>query len=201
MRFGLWKIATKKPEPRTGCRSGRWLRNNWDKRNPTNRREIFLWDFGGQPEYQLIHQAFLHDTTLALFLFDPTRGEQDFADVEKWNRRLEAQLRGKKAVKILVRSKLDQKPDFVVDPARIDLLKREHGFDCYLEVSAKQPELGFAELRLELARRIDWEQIAIRCRLRLWQSVYELIAKGSRRRHSVAFRSGPEARTRRARLE
>src|SRR5262249_13459095 len=125
----------------------------------------------------LIHQAFLHDTTLALFLFDPTRGEQDFADIAKWSRRLEAQLRGKKAVKILVRSKLDQNPDFVVDGARINLLRREHGFDCYIEVSAKEPERGFQKLKAEIARRIDWEQIAIRCRMRLWQSVHELIAR------------------------
>ena len=30
------------------------------------RRDVVLWDFGGQDEYQLVHQMFLHDTTLAL---------------------------------------------------------------------------------------------------------------------------------------
>jgi WD40 repeat protein len=34
-------------------------------------REVFLWDFGGQDEYQLVHQMFLHDTTFALVLIDP----------------------------------------------------------------------------------------------------------------------------------
>jgi len=30
------------------------------------RRDIVLWDLGGQEEYRLIHQLFLHDTTVAL---------------------------------------------------------------------------------------------------------------------------------------
>ena len=138
-----------------------------------DRREIFLWDFGGQPEYQLVHQAFLHDTTFALFLFDPTRGEVAFADVEKWNRRLEAQLRGKKAVKLLVRSKLDQNPDYQVDRAAIERLQAEHGFAEYLEVSAKKPKYGFDEFQQELGRLIDWDRIEDRCRLKLWQDAYE----------------------------
>ena len=36
------------------------------------RRDIVLWDMGGQEEYRLIHQLFLHDTTVALVLLDPT---------------------------------------------------------------------------------------------------------------------------------
>src|SRR6185295_3508370 len=38
------------------------------------RRDIVLWDMGGQEEYRLVHQLFLRDTTVALILFDPTRG-------------------------------------------------------------------------------------------------------------------------------
>ena len=38
------------------------------------RRDVVLWDFGGQDEYQLVHQMFLNDTTLALVLIDQTRG-------------------------------------------------------------------------------------------------------------------------------
>jgi GTPase SAR1 family protein len=106
------------------------------------RREIFIWDFGGQPEYQLIHQVFLHDTTLALFLFDPTRGESAFADMEMWSRRLKAQLLGRRAVKLLIHSKLDQSPDSVVDPGRLEKLKSEYGFDGYFAVSAKHPDWG-----------------------------------------------------------
>jgi len=51
-------------------------------------REVVLWDLGGQSEYRLVHQLFLHDTTLALILLDPTR-DTAFEDVLEWNLRLE----------------------------------------------------------------------------------------------------------------
>jgi WD40 repeat protein len=44
-------------------------------------RDIVIWDMGGQDEYRLIHQIFLHDTTVALLLFDPTRGRSAIEEV------------------------------------------------------------------------------------------------------------------------
>jgi GTPase SAR1 family protein len=41
---------------------------------PGEKREVVIWDLGGQDEYRLVHQLFLHDTVLALILLDPTRG-------------------------------------------------------------------------------------------------------------------------------
>src|SRR5262245_56871085 len=52
---------------------------------------------GGQDEYRLIHQLFLHDTTLALVLLDPTRGRTAFEEAEGWSKRLEKQLAGMKS--------------------------------------------------------------------------------------------------------
>ncbi|HMY71153.1 MAG TPA: hypothetical protein PLQ88_04925 [Blastocatellia bacterium] len=40
---------------------------------PGEQREVVIWDLGGQAEYRLVHQLFLHDTTMALMLLDPTR--------------------------------------------------------------------------------------------------------------------------------
>jgi small GTP-binding protein len=74
---------------------------------PGQKREIFIWDLGGQEFYRLIHQLFIHDTTLALILFDPTRGAKAYNDVREWNQRLEKQLRGRQATKLLVGTKLD----------------------------------------------------------------------------------------------
>jgi len=54
-------------------------------------REIFLWDLGGQDEYQLVNQLFLRDTTVALVLFDATRGAVGLESAEAWNERLLAQ--------------------------------------------------------------------------------------------------------------
>src|ERR1044072_6528727 len=72
-------------------------------------RDIVLWDLGGQDEYRLIHQMILHGTTVALLLFDPTRGRTAVEEVEGWNRRLEKQLQGRRAVKLLVGTKMDDK--------------------------------------------------------------------------------------------
>ena len=68
---------------------------------------------GGQEEYRLIHQLFLHDTTVALVLLDPTRGATAFKEVETWNKYLDKQLRGRAAVKLLVGAKLDQPSDTI----------------------------------------------------------------------------------------
>ena len=57
-----------------------------------------------------MHQLFLHDTTLALILLDPTR-DTAFEDAVEWNIRLEKQLRGRPAVKLLVGTKDDQLED------------------------------------------------------------------------------------------
>jgi len=102
---------------------------------PGDRRDIVLWDMGGQDEYRLVHQLFLHDTTLALVLMDPTRGRSAFAEVETWNTCLEKQLRGRSAIKLLVGSKVDR-PSETIDRQAIERLKQECGFLTYWETSA-----------------------------------------------------------------
>ena len=67
-----------------------------------------LWDMGGQEEYRVVHQLFLHDTTVALVLLDPTRGTTAFEEVKTWNKYLEQQLRGRGAAKVLVGAELDR---------------------------------------------------------------------------------------------
>src|SRR6185503_12758985 len=71
------------------------------------RRDVVLWDFGGQDEYRLVHQMFLHDTTLALVLIDPTRGRAALDEARDWNKRLEKHLGKERAVKLLVGAKVD----------------------------------------------------------------------------------------------
>ena len=90
---------------------------------------------GGQEEYRLIHQLFLHDTTVALVLLDPTRGATAFKEVETWNKYLDKQLRGRAAVKLLVGAKLDQ-PSDTIDRQGLERLCPECGFAGYYETSA-----------------------------------------------------------------
>lgn len=51
------------------------------------RPDLVLWDFGGQHEYKIGHQMFLHDTMLALVLIDPTRGRAAIDEARDENRR------------------------------------------------------------------------------------------------------------------
>ncbi|MBZ5728926.1 MAG: GTP-binding protein [Acidobacteriia bacterium] len=97
-------------------------------------QELYLWDLGGQSEYQLIHQLFLHDTTAAIVLFDATRGDASFEAVEDWNRRIEVQAKGRALRKVLVCTKTDL--GGVVDSRRVQSLKERCGFAAYCEVSA-----------------------------------------------------------------
>ncbi|MBV8832665.1 MAG: 50S ribosome-binding GTPase, partial [Acidobacteriaceae bacterium] len=90
----IWTLAPEKLHP--------------DAKAPAGQsREIFLWDLGGQEEYQLVNQLFLNDTSIALVLFDATRGTVGLESANIWNQRLQtnsnANLR-----RFLIRSKADQ---------------------------------------------------------------------------------------------
>jgi GTPase SAR1 family protein len=142
-------------------------------------REVVLWDLGGQSEYRLVHQLFLHDTTLALILLDPTR-DTAFEDVLEWNVRLERQLRGRPAVKLLVGTKEDQledqiRRDLTYQPQITKLLQ-----DCsiagFYSTSAKA-NTGIEALRTAIAQQIDWQALSQTTRPRLFQRIREAIAQ------------------------
>lgn len=139
------------------------------------RRDIILWDMGGQDEYRLVHQLFLHDTTLALFLLDPTRGRTAFDEVEAWNKRLEKQVGGKATKKFLVGSKMDS-PSTVTDQPALKRLCQDCGFKNYYEVSAKNGR-GIAELSDAIANELDWAKLARTNRPELFQIIRDEIEK------------------------
>jgi len=139
------------------------------------RRDIVLWDMGGQEEYRLIHQLFLHDTTVALLLLDPTRGATAFKEIETWNKYLEKQLRGRGAVKLLVGARLDQASD-VVDRQALNQLCQELKFDGYYESSAITGR-GLPELREALAKAINWDALGKTSRPELFQRIRNEIEK------------------------
>ncbi len=138
-----------------------------------HRRDVVLWDFGGQDEYQLVHQMFLHDTTLALVLIDPTRGAAAFEDARKWNKKLEKQVAGRKIVKLLVGSKVDEPTD-MIDRAAVNSLKQECGFDGFLDLSAKVPR-NIEELREAVCEALKWDELAKTSRPELFQRIRDEI--------------------------
>jgi GTPase SAR1 family protein len=140
---------------------------------PGEKREVVLWDLGGQDEYRLIHQLFLHDTTLALILLDPTRGSRAFEDVKEWNLRLEKQLRGRMAIKLLVGTKLDEETT-LIDQAGLDNLKDACGCLDYLPTSAKVPR-GIDTLRAAIAQAINWSELSQTTRPLLFQRIRDIV--------------------------
>jgi GTPase SAR1 family protein len=48
-------------------------------------REIWLWDFAGQPDYRLAHPLYIDETALAVFVFDP-QDRNPLAGLAEWHR-------------------------------------------------------------------------------------------------------------------
>jgi WD40 repeat protein len=123
---------------------------------PGENREIFLWDFGGQDEYQLVHQMFLHDTTLALILIDPTRSAAERDKARAWNLRLVNQTDTRPVVKFLIGAQVDDDTrSQLVDQAAIARLVDECGFRDFCETSGETGR-GVDALREVIAGAIDW---------------------------------------------
>lgn len=154
------------------------------------KRDILLWDMGGQDEYRLIHQLFLHDTTLALILLDPTRGRTAFEDVEGWNLRLEKQLQGRKTVKLLVGTKLD-KDSTTIDQIGLLRLIEECGFVGYYPTSAKTGR-NIAELRAVIAKALNWKMLAKTSRPVLFQNLRDVIEQRQKKGEIVLLCSDLE---------
>jgi GTPase SAR1 family protein/predicted phosphodiesterase len=146
---------------------------------PGEKRDVVIWDLGGQDEYRLVHQLFLQDTTLALILLDPTRGSSAFEDVREWNLRLEKQLRGRAATKLLIGAKLDTDQP-LIDTAGLEQLVKECACCNYFPTSAKVPR-GIDALRAAIVQAIDWSELSKTTRPRLFQRIREVINERQQR--------------------
>jgi small GTP-binding protein len=155
----VWSLAPERLEARAAA-------------PPGERREVVLWDLGGQEEYRLVHQLFLHDTTVALVLFDPIQGRSAFEAVEAWNSRFERQRHGGRVVKLLVGAKQDA--DAPVDQLGVKALIKKCGFAGYFPTSARNGR-GLSELREAIAHALDWSALAATSRPDLFQRIQDEI--------------------------
>ena len=161
------------------------------------KREVVIWDLGGQEEYRLVHQLFLHDTTLTLILFDPTRGEKAFEDAQEWNLRLEKQLRGQKTAKLLIGTKQDQWPEGMLDSTRIEWLTTDCNIVVFLPTSAKEGR-GLDELRTAIAKQLNWSSLSQTSRPRLFQQIRETLEERRNKGEVVLLYSDLEKQIRTA---
>jgi small GTP-binding protein len=164
---------------------------------PSNkvRRELILWDLGGQSEYQLVHQLFLRDSTAALMVLEPGRGERALEEIEGWNRRLVAQAGERTIRKLLVGAKVDT-PESAVNRPALEGLVRRLGFDAYVLTSAKTGQ-GIPELKAALDRVVDWDSIEKVSRPELFQRMRQLIQRLRETQRVVLSFSELEAELRR----
>ncbi len=146
-----------------------------DRTAPQTRREIILWDMGGQNEYQLVHQLFLRDSAAALMVMEPGRGERALEEIEGWNQRLLAHANAQSIRKILVGSKLDTvaSPE---DLTGLGNLVQRCQFLAYVPTSAKTGQ-GMTELKAALAKAIDWSSIEKVSRPELFQRLRQHILR------------------------
>ncbi len=150
------------------------------------RRDVVLWDFGGQDEYQLVHQMFLHDTTLALVLIDPTRGRAALDEARDWNKRLEKHLGKDRAVKLLVGAKVDDaRKKKLIDQNGIDGLCKECGFVGFLDLSARTGR-NTKQLRKLISDALDWDQMAKTSRPELFQHIRDDV-EARRKRNEIVL--------------
>ena len=150
------------------------------------RRDAVLWDFGGQDEYQLVHQLFLRDTTLALVLIDATRGRAAMNEARSWNRRLEKHLGQRQAVKLLVGAKQDRKRSELIHDTAIKALCKECGFADFIDVSARTNR-KIPTLRKAIADALDWEHLAKTSRPQLFQRIRDDVERRRKRGEIVLF--------------
>lgn len=142
-------------------------------------RDLVLWDMGVQDEYRFVHQLFLPNTALAMVFLDPRRGRTALEEAEAWNMRLEKQLRGRSAAKLLVEAKIDE-PSGAINHAAIDHLIERCGFTGYYETSARTGR-GIAELKEAIARFLDWDSLTTASSTELFQIVRREILNRQRR--------------------
>jgi len=118
-------------------------------------KEVWLWDLAGQPEYRLVHQLFLEETSLALMLFNP-QSDDPFSGLCEWQRSLRMAV-GYDPPTILIAARVDRGGVTLPDD-RIRDFCRQNSFVDYFATSAKTNE-GCSELRFGIEKHIPWERL------------------------------------------
>jgi small GTP-binding protein len=121
-------------------------------------REIWLWDFGGQADYRLIHQLYMDGTALAVFVFDAQKSDA-FEKLAAWDRDITRAAGGKTFVKLLVAGKYDVCPPIMTKES-IESFRVAHDFAAYIPTSA-ETKLGCEQLRNAIADRIPWKALPV----------------------------------------
>ncbi|KCZ70864.1 WD40 repeat-containing protein [Candidatus Methanoperedens nitroreducens] len=136
-------------------------------------REVWLWDFAGQPDYRLIHQLYMDETALGLLVFDP-QDDNPFEDLGHWEKALHAAAKHNPA-KLLVAARCDR-GGITISNKRFEQFCKEHDFSGFLTTGAKIGE-GCEELKEAIARHIPWDRLQWTSTTRLFKTLKDAILK------------------------
>src|SRR5262249_32046555 len=131
------------------------------------------WDCAGQADYRLIHQFFMDETALAVFVFNP-QSDNPFEGLGQWDRDLMRAAR-RPFKKLLVAGRCDR-GGLMVSRESIERFAQERGFAAYLVTSARTGE-GCPELRTAILGNIAWETIPWISSPRIFKILKEEIIK------------------------
>jgi GTPase SAR1 family protein len=136
-------------------------------------REVWLWDFAGQPDYRLIHQLYMDETALGVLVFDP-QDDNPFEDLGHWEKALHVATKYKPA-KLLVAARCDR-GGIMISKKRFGQFCEEHGFTGFLSTGAKTGE-GCEELRSAISKNIPWDRLPWTSTTRLFKTLKDAILK------------------------
>ncbi len=134
-------------------------------------REVWLWDFAGQPDYRLIHQLYMDETALGILVFDP-QDDNPFEAMGHWNRALQAATKYDPA-KLLVAARCDR-GGITISNRQIQSFIKDHGFSGFLNTGAKTGD-GCEELKEAIAQHIPWDRIPWTVTTRLFKTLKDAI--------------------------
>jgi GTPase SAR1 family protein len=136
-------------------------------------REVWLWDFAGQPDYRLIHQLYMDETALGVLVFDP-QDDNPFEDIGYWEKALRAATKYE-PTKLLVAGRCDR-GGITISRRRFERYVQEQGFAGFLSTGAKTGE-GCEKLKAAIARHIPWERLPWTATSQLFKTLKDAILK------------------------
>ncbi|MCX6583041.1 MAG: DUF4365 domain-containing protein [Candidatus Aminicenantes bacterium] len=118
-------------------------------------REVWLWDFAGQPDYRLIHQLYMDETALALMVMDPQK-DDPFENLGHWEKALSSAVK-RPFTKVLVAGRCDR-GGMTVSSQKIQEYCKERGYKDYIDTSAKTGD-GCEKLKNLISQHIPWDHL------------------------------------------
>jgi hypothetical protein len=139
-------------------------------------REVWLWDFAGQPDYRLIHQLYMDETALALLVFDP-QDDNPFEALGHWEKAVNAAARARGATtpKLLVAARGDR-GGITISHTHFKQFCIDHDIAAFCITGAKTGE-GCEDLKAAIAHNIPWDRLPSITTTSLFKSLKDTLLK------------------------